>query len=115
MALAAAVVNSSMAGPSGWEVSGTLALSGTYPTGGEPWSLQSYPRHFTARKPDFVEVIGKSGFIYQYDGENEKLLVYANVAGGPNASLGEHTAATYAAGVSGDVIRFNGRWKRPGF
>lgn len=115
MALVATPTSSSMSGPAGWEVIGTIALSGTYPALGEPWSLQSLPRMFTGRKPDSVVVTGKAGFVYQYDIANEKLIVYSNTAGGANAPLGEHTAATYAAGVSGDVISFTARWRRPGF
>lgn len=115
MPLAATVVNSSSSGAAGWEAIGTLVLSGTYPTGGEPWSLQAYPRMFSSRKPDSVIVTGKAGFIYQYDIANEKLLVMVNSAGGANLPLIEHTAITYVAGVSGDSINFTARWKRPGF
>lgn len=114
MAVAITVTRSTKA-QEGWRVMGTLVLSGTYPTGGEPVDLKPLPRMFSSKKPDVVDVNGKAGFSYQYDLLNEKLFVYSNTAGGANAPLGEHTAATYAAGVSGDVITFDAIWGRPGF
>jgi hypothetical protein len=87
---------------------GTLALSGTYPTNGDPVDFGPLDR--IQRQPDIVEVVGKAGFVYQYDVENKKLFVYCNTAGGANGALGEHTNATYVAGVSGDTVRFEAIW-----
>lgn len=84
---------------------GTIVASGSYATNGD--ALDFGPLvGWTNKQPLNVDVRGKAGFIYQYDYVNKKLLVYVNTAGGANAPLGEHTAATYAAGVSGDTITF---------
>lgn len=109
MPVAVTVVRRGRAGRS-FKVMGTLALSGTYPTGGEPLDFYPYFPFASARQPDKVNVDGKAGFIYQYDPVNKKLLTYTNTAGGANAALGEHTAATYVAGVSGDSITFSAEW-----
>lgn len=82
----------------------TLTLSGTYPTGGDPVDFSSYIPHASAKQPDNVDVNGKAGFVYQYDYVNKKLFTRVNDAGGANAPMGEHTNATYVAGVSGDTI-----------
>lgn len=88
----------------------TITLSGTYPTGGDPLDFASYYPFGSAKQPDSVQVNGKAGFVYQYDLANKKLLVYTNTAGGANAALGEHTNATYVAGVSGDSITAEVIW-----
>jgi len=87
---------------------GTLALTGTYPTLGDP--LDFGPHDRLQKQPDLVRVFSKAGFVYQYDHENKKLLSYANTAGGANAPLGEHTNATYVAGILADVPRFEATW-----
>lgn len=90
-------------------VVGTITPSGDYETGGNALDL-SKVAGLTNRQPDVVLVGGIAGFIYQYDKANKKLLVYTNTAGGENNALGEHTAATYVAGVSGDTINFVALW-----
>lgn len=87
----------------------TVTLSGTYPTNGDPLDLSSY-NPLSIRQPDIVQIQGKAGFIYQYDAANKKIFVYTNTAGGANAALGEHTNATYAVGVSGDIITLIAIW-----
>jgi hypothetical protein len=86
-----------------------LTASGSYSTGGDSVDLATVVG-MTNRKPDFVEIAGIAGFVYQYDQANKKVLVYCNTAGGSNAALGEHTAATYATGVSGDTILALAYW-----
>lgn len=87
------------------EVFGTLVASGSYATGGDTIDFTQLGSIIRAKDPLFVEVNGIAGFVYQYNRVTKKLLVYANTAGGSNAPLGEHTAAAYAAGVTGDTIR----------
>jgi hypothetical protein len=87
------------------EVFGRLVASGNYSTGGDTVDFTALGSYWRSKDPLFVEIQGKAGFVYQYDVENKKVLVYSNTAGGANAPLGEHTAAAYAAGVTGDVIR----------
>lgn len=94
-----------------WRVRANLTFSGTYPTGGETLSFASFgvPQGLSAsRKPWSVIVDGKAGFKYSYaEGtgrDDGKVIVYTNTAGGANSALGEHTNATYVAGVSGDVV-----------
>lgn len=99
----------------GWRVFGTIVPSGTYPTLGDPFDLKPLPRWFSNRKPDVVDINGVSGFIYTYDLVNEKLRVFVNTAGGANTALGEHTNATYVAGILADIITFEATWARPGF
>lgn len=88
----------------------TVTLSGTYPTNGDPLDLSSYNPLVSGRQPDEVDVQGKAGFVYQYDGVNKKLITYVNTAGGANTALGEHTNATYVAGILADPIRLKAQW-----
>ncbi len=87
------------------EVYGTLVASGSYATGGDTVDFTQLGSIYRAKDPLFVDIQGKAGFIYQYDITNKKVLVYTNTAGGANNPLGEHTAAAYVAGVTGDTIR----------
>lgn len=90
---------------------GTIALSGTYPTGGETVAIAGLKTSKTT--PLSFMATGKAGFQYQYDYANAKLMVRVNDAGGANAPMGEHTNATYAAGVSGDTITFEAQYRTP--
>lgn len=88
---------------------GTIAASGSYVAGGD--TLDFAVRGVQARvPPKYVEIHGQAGFIYRFlpgtGISNGKVQVRCNTAGGANAPLDEHTAAAYAAGVTGDVIRF---------
>lgn len=86
-------------------VPGTLAASDSYATGGDAVDFRQLGSIYRAKDPYLVIAMGKAGFVYQYDYANRKMLVFCNTAGGANAALGEHTAAAYAAGVSGDTIK----------
>jgi hypothetical protein len=44
--------------------------------------------------------------VYSYDLANKKFMVFCNTAGGVDNPLGQHSAAAYAAGVTGDVINY---------
>lgn len=81
----------------------SVVASGNYATGGDSLDLQPL-MGITTKQPDMVFISGKAGFVYPYDLANKKMLVFCNTAGGANAALGEHTAAAYAAGVTGDTI-----------
>jgi len=81
----------------------SVVASSNYAAGGEALGLQAL---FAMRKAPFYVVIrGMAGFIYEYDYVNDKMLVFLNTAGGANTALGEHTAAAYVAGITGDTIR----------
>lgn len=87
----------------------SIVASGNYVANGDPVDF-AVAGGFTNRQPDFVTIVGKAGFVYQYDFANKKVFVYTNTAGAANAPLGEHTAAAYAAGVTGDTIRAKVEW-----
>jgi hypothetical protein len=108
MPLALSVVKRKSDGQ-GLSITGRLTASGTYPTGGDDLDL-SKVAGITNRRPDIVIIVGKAGFIYQYDHANKKMFVYVNTAGGANAALGEHTNIAYVAGITGDDIRFIAFW-----
>lgn len=111
MALAGTVLNRRRLGQ-GVRAEILITPSGNYVTGGDALDLSALVG-MVGRLPTYVNIIGKAGFVYQWAGygpatnrtaANQKMLVYCNTAGGANAALGEHTAAAYAAGVTGDVI-----------
>lgn len=93
-------------------VIGALTFSSTYATGGDAFDFQSGPTVSvgtavkTSKQPSIVLIEGKAGFVFQYDYAAKKILAYSNTAGGANAALGEHTAAAYAAGITGDSVKF---------
>lgn len=98
---------------------GTAAVSGTYTSGGDVFSFANtagklIPTGFPPIGP--VQVIGKAGFVYQFSRgttlANGLLLIFCNTAGGSNAALGEHTAASVVAGVTGDTIRWEASFRR---
>jgi hypothetical protein len=93
----------------GIQATGIITASGNYATGGDDLDLAKVVG-FTNRRPDLVLIVGKAGFVYQYDHTNKKMLVYVNTAGGVNTALGEHTAIAYVVGVTGDDIRFFAIW-----
>jgi hypothetical protein len=88
---------------------GTIVLSGSYTSGGDPLTL---PKPGTMKAPYFVNVLGKAGYIYQYDFENAKLIVRTGAAA--QAALTELTAGAYIAALTGDVIRYIADWPRLG-
>lgn len=95
-------------------VIGTISFSGSYSTGGDTFDLTAslvdarpgFTGMQTNKQPEYVDIAGKAGFVYTYDMANKKIMVYTNTAGGANNALGEHTAAAYAAGVTGDTVKF---------
>lgn len=87
------------------EIFGVLTPSGNYATDGDVIDFTALGSYWRSKNPLFVMIQGKAGFVYQYDIENKKVLVFTNTAGAANAALGQHTAAAYVAGVTGDVIR----------
>lgn len=109
MAVSLAVLKRSKSG-NGIDAQVQLTFSGTYPTGGEAVSFEAAVG-ITNRPPSNVMVAGKAGFLYQYDSLNKKVLVLCNTAGGANLRMDEHTAATYVAGVSGDVVVADVKWR----
>lgn len=92
-------------------VRGVFVFSGTYPTGGESLAALTLLVKSTLKAIDMF-VHGKAGFVYTYDEAANKVQVFTNTAGGVNAALGEHTAAAYVGGVSGDVVTFVGLFKK---
>jgi hypothetical protein len=87
-------------------VRGTMVFSGTYPTGGEPISLAGLGIKTNKLTPKVMEIVPQvpAGFILSYDYTNAKCFVHCNTAGGANAGLGEHTNATYVAGVVSPAV-----------
>jgi len=88
----------------------TVTPSGNYATGGEVLAPTLESMHFQGKSPDFVNVRGKAGFVFQYDDVNKKLLTYCNTAGGANGALGEHTVAAYVAGITGVALKGTAIW-----
>ena len=84
-----------------------LTLSGNYPTGGDAVDFKS-PVGYTNRNPDLAIIQGISGFIYEWDKANAKLLV----RGGAAASnlLAEFTSGAYSAALTGDTILARLEW-----
>lgn len=88
----------------------TLAFTGSYVIGGEVQTNPFSNVDREKREPDFILASGRAGFVYQYEKSSKKWLVYCNTAGAANAALGEHTAAAYVAGITGDVINGVAVW-----
>lgn len=94
---------------------GTATVSGTYTTGGDTFSLAHGKLPFS-KPPLFLRAVGIAGFVYQFvKGStlvNGLMKIFCNTAGGSNAALGEHTAASVVAGVTGDTIRWEAAFVR---
>lgn len=81
---------------------GTIVFSGNYVAGGETLSL---PRPAgVQRGPTIVMVDGISGYKYEYNPLNGKILVRQSAAAG--AAFAELAAAAYPAGVTGDTVTY---------
>ncbi len=95
-------------------VSGTLAFSGNYATGGD--TLDFTGKVLASRAPVAVRVEGIAGFRYEVNiGSgiaNSLVLVrqynYPAASAGPATEL---SAAAYPAGVTGDTVRFHAIFK----
>lgn len=84
----------------------TITAASNYATGGEiPTPTIQALNRFTGRPPLLVIIQGKAGYAYEYDSATGKVLVRVATTTGANIGLAEHSAAAYAAGVTGDVIR----------
>lgn len=81
----------------------TADTGANYAAGGESLDLKGL-NLTSPKQPVFVHLIGKAGFVYQYDLAAKKVFIYLNTAGGADAPLGEHSNAAPVAGVLGDVI-----------
>lgn len=96
-------------------VVGTIAASGTYPTGGDTLSFAGVKGVLSSTPPTTVQIAGSSGFIYQFVAgttiANGKMKVLVATTGGTNIPLAEHTNVAYVAGVTGDVIGFEAIFK----
>lgn len=87
----------------------SLVASGNYSTGGD--SVDFAPKvGFLNKQPEFVDINGKSGFIYSYDAANKKVISYCVTTSGANTALGEVSAGAYPAGITGDTIRVICTW-----
>ena len=100
-------------------VGGTVAITAspaTYTAGGIAFNLNQSDVK-ASRTPSDVQIQGVSGYIYSYvkgsDNSNGKLKIFAQTSGAAEDDpLGELTdGAAIPAGVSGDTISFQGRWK----
>lgn len=84
--------------------------SSSYSTGGEALSPTLETIHPLGRSPDFVRCEANRGFEPRYDYTNKKLQFFTNTAGGSNGELGEHTAASYVAGITAVAHRGTAIW-----
>jgi hypothetical protein len=100
-------------------VGGTVAVSAspaTYTAGGIAFNLNQSDVK-ASRTPSDVQIQGIAGYIYSYkkgtDNSNGLLMIFAQTSGAAeDAPLGELTdGSAIPAGVSGDTISFQGRWK----
>lgn len=120
--MAAAIATLNVSG--GWDniryiVGGTVSITvspATYTTGGIPFNLNQSDVK-ASRTPSDVQIQGISGYIYAYvkgtDNSNGLLKVFGQSSG---ASAGDPlielaSSSAIPAGVSGDTISFQGRWK----
>jgi hypothetical protein len=91
--------------PAAVQFEGTVAISAdpdTYATGGlvVPWANKG-----GSTKPPIpgtVRFAGKSGYTYEYDDANTKLMIRTDLTANPSAEI---AAAAIPAGVSGDTIK----------
>lgn len=95
-------------------VIGTLAFSGSYSTGGDTLNWKTVASFIkSSLLPIWVNVDGIAGYKYEHvmgagsDQSVCKVIVRVATTSGANIGLAEHTAAAYAAGVTGDTQRFH--------
>ncbi len=87
-----------------------IALSGSYVTGGDPIVAGgANVVGFIPRRPDFACIEGISGYIYQWDKANNKLIVRGSGAA-DGAPLAEFTSGAYSAALTGDTILARLEW-----
>jgi hypothetical protein len=81
-----------------------------YATGGIPIFLRN--KVASTKNPTFAYFRGKSGYTYEYDYENDKLIIrQSSAAGNPESEL---AAAALPAGVLNDVIRVEAEFPKFG-
>lgn len=104
MSLAATIKNAlSERGQKTKKIRGTIALSGSYATGGETWNLTVFPGvPVQTGAPVQVAVWGKAGYSYGYVPGSNLTNGKLNVMNGTT----ELTAGPYPGGVTSDVIQF---------
>lgn len=107
MALAiSSVIDKYFDGKRGHVIVGITA-SGNYTTGGDTLSLAGLIPG-SATIPTWGEITSVAGYVYSYVNgttqANGKMKVFVATTTGANIPLAEHTAAAYAAGVTGDTI-----------
>jgi hypothetical protein len=87
----------------------TLALTGSYTTGGDVCTIVGLIPNLATVLPIAVRIQGQAGYDYSWiAGATQalgKVRVGVNTGAGANLGLPEHTAAAYNAGVTGDTIQ----------
>lgn len=83
----------------------SLTFSGSYTTGGEACDLRPLIGWVTGRDPYSVyfEQDGSGGYKLSYNHTNRTVQVFIEQTIATNTPLGEHTAAAYGAGITGDT------------
>ena len=83
-----------------YETYKTIAFDSSYPTGGEP--LTSADLGFAAAPRD-VRIEPKSGYVFEYDAANQKVIVYYgdnnNASDGPLIQIPDTTNLSTLTGV----------------
>lgn len=91
-------------------VKGQVALSGTYPTGGETFDASLLLSQGIPRVPFDVLFKSLAGYMYTFvpgaTPQTCKIKVLTNTGAGVNLPFTEHTNVAYNAGVTGDTITF---------
>lgn len=90
-------------------VTGSIAFSGNYATGGDAVDFLAAGVRSIDSKPEFMTIAGKAGFYYEYDKANNKVIVRGQepTSGtGSVIALSQLPAAAFPAGVTGDTITF---------
>jgi hypothetical protein len=85
-------------------VQGTIVLSGSYATGGE---TLGFIKPGTTKSPYNVAFYSKSGNFFVWDHTTDKMKAFS-------AAGTELTAGAYAAGYTGDVIRYEASYPKFG-
>lgn len=83
-----------------------FSFDSSYPTGGE--SL-TYAELGFSKAPDWVEVVPKAGFVFEYDIANQKLKAYWVDTTVDGAAMAEVVNATNLSAVTNVVVKAFGR------
>lgn len=90
-------------------VNGTLVFSGNYATGGEAIDFVANGVRSIDAKPEFMQIAGKAGYLYEYDKANNKVIIRGQEPTSATAgviALSQLAAAAYPGAVTADVITF---------